>query len=69
MRATVSDLYLEHVLWLQDQADRGDVNACKTLACLGLLASGWRWGDPDPDEGEFGEIIDLQAERQRRRGE
>ena len=66
MRPTLSDLYLEHVLWLREEADRGDLMAVKTLACLGLLASGWRFGDPDPDQNEVGEVIDFETEKRRR---
>lgn len=49
---TISELYLAHIEDLTARADRGDESARKTLACISLITSGWRYGDPDPDESE-----------------
>ena len=48
---TVSDHYREHVEMLEKLADAGDEIAAKSLACIALVCEGWRYGDPDPDDG------------------
>ncbi len=47
---TISELYKSHVDALSQQAKAGDELALKSLACLSLLAGGWRYGDPNPDD-------------------
>lgn len=49
---SVSELYREHVEFLERMAEAGCETSTKSLACLSLLAEGWRYGDPDPvDDG------------------
>lgn len=43
-----SKAYKAHVDNLHSLAVKGDEMAAKSLACLGLLGAGWRYGDPDP---------------------
>ena len=45
---TISDLYYDHIRSLETMAEAGDETAIKSLACMQLLISGWRYGDPDP---------------------
>lgn len=47
---TISEHYREHVALLERLSEDGDEIAAKSLACLALLATGWRYGDPDPDD-------------------
>lgn len=52
MKST-SELFKEHVDKLVSLAERDDdsdetLDARRSLACLSLLAEGWRYGDPDP---------------------
>lgn len=66
---TTSELFKAHVMELQAKAEAGDEFANKSLACLSLLAEGWRYGDPDPtdpDDPGGGELIDLTAYRLKR---
>lgn len=49
---TISDHFKAHVDYLQALSDSGDDMAAKSLACMQLLQSGWRYGDPDPDGGD-----------------
>jgi hypothetical protein len=58
---SISELFNEHVEHLVAQAENGDIDARKSLACLALLGEGWRYGDPDPRDPEppgGGEEID-----------
>lgn len=48
---TLSEHYKAHVELLERLAEAGDEMATRSLACLALLAEGWRYGDPDPSEG------------------
>lgn len=48
---TVSEHYKAHVEYLEALATAGDEMAMRSLACLSLLAEGWRYGDPDPVDG------------------
>lgn len=48
---TISEHYKAHIDLLEAMAEAGDEVAVKSLACLALLAEGWRYGDPDPDDG------------------
>jgi hypothetical protein len=49
---TVSQAYKAHVNALTSQALAGSEFAVKSLACLSLLAEGWRYGDPDPSSDD-----------------
>lgn len=51
MTMTLNDAYSEHVAILVRLAEDGDEVAGRSLACLALLAEGWRYGDPDPSDG------------------
>jgi hypothetical protein len=68
---SVSELYYEHVKELERRALDGDEFATKSLSCMWLILSGWRYGDPDPEDGPDDdpgggeEIIDLSAYRMR----
>ena len=48
MQRSTSELFKEHVDTLLALAESDDLMARKSLACLSLLAEGWRYGDPDP---------------------
>lgn len=48
MSKSTSELFKEHVDALVALSEGGDLMARKSLACLSLLAEGWRYGDPDP---------------------
>lgn len=48
---TVSEHFKSLVDELQRRAECGDEFSLKSLAALALLAEGWRYGDPDPDDG------------------
>lgn len=52
--------FVAHVRSLEARCIAGDEDATKSLACMALLAEGWRPGDDDPDGGE---IIDLAQYR------
>lgn len=45
---STSDLFKQHIDALMALAENEDLMARKSLACLSLLAEGWRYGDPDP---------------------
>ena len=45
---SISDLFKAHVDALIELSDAGDCMATKSIACMALLAEGWRCGDPDP---------------------
>jgi hypothetical protein len=72
--STTTELFWEHVEDIKLRAFAGDEDASRTLACLGLLATGWMPGDPDPDGDDggpdggetiipSGNVIDFQAWR------
>ncbi len=48
---TISEMFKAHVDRLTELSDAGDDVATRSLAALALLASGWRYGDPDPKDG------------------
>ena len=62
-----SEAYRRHLEELEFLAIEGDEFAIKTLACITLLLEGWRYGDPDPDDGDDGpgggEVIYLDQWR------
>jgi hypothetical protein len=68
-----SELFKAHVDELTRRVEEhDDVFAQKSLACLALLAEGWRYGDPDPtdpppdggcDVDDDEDVIDLSAYR------
>lgn len=49
--------FVEHVKDLERRAIEGDHNAAKSLACMALLAEGFRPGGGDGG----GEVIDITA--------
>lgn len=53
---STSELFKEHIDELLRLAEENeDLMARKSLACMSLLAEGWRFGDPDPvDPGPDG---------------
>lgn len=62
-----SELYREHVEELELRALAGDDFAIRSLACMALLARGWRYGNPDltetpPDDGGGGENVFVLAD-------
>lgn len=59
---TTSQLFKEHVDALLALAERDDLMARKSLACLSLLAEGWRYGDPDPVDPPDGGGEDEDAD-------
>lgn len=52
--AEVYAKFMEHVKKLEAQAIAGDLDAVRSLACMALLAEGFRY---NPDDG--GETVDL----------
>jgi hypothetical protein len=71
---TTTDLFYAHFADIEARAMDGDIDASRTLGCLGLLLAGWTPGDPDPDgdgDGPDGgetiippsNVIDLQIWR------
>jgi hypothetical protein len=48
---TTSEAYRIHIAVLEALAGTGDEIAAKSLACITLVESGWRCGDPDPEDG------------------
>lgn len=64
--AEVYEAFCKHVKKLERQARKGDKDAIRSLACMALLAEGWK-PDIPPDDGEtIPEVIDLQEYRWRR---
>lgn len=60
--SATSRAFREHVDTLLSRALEGDDDANRSLACIALLAAGWRYGDPDPvdpDGPDGGETVDL----------
>ena len=62
---TTSEAYRLHIAVLEALASTGDDLAAKSLACITLIESGWRYGDPDPvdgpdDDGGGAEIIPFR---------
>lgn len=47
---TTSDDFRTHVEALEAKSIAGDEEAVRSLAAMALLISGWRYGDPDPDD-------------------
>lgn len=59
-RRSTSELFKEHIDALLALAEGEDLMARKSLACMSLLAEGWRYGDPDPvdPDPDGGEDVD-----------
>lgn len=62
--AQVYRAFMLHVKKLEKQAIAGDKDAIRSLACMALLAEGFKYEGPDPDDGEDihvdgAEIIDF----------
>lgn len=61
---STSDAFREIVEELERRSEFGDSFATQCLACMDLLATGWRYGDPDPeddgDDPDGGESIPLR---------
>lgn len=64
---TTSDAFRAHIEELERRAINGDILCTQSLASLSLLASGWRYGDPDPTDGPDddggGVVVDLARYR------
>lgn len=41
-------MFKAHIDRLEEMADSGDLLAAQSIACMALIAAGWRYGDPDP---------------------
>jgi hypothetical protein len=50
--AQVYAAFMKHVKKLEAMAVNGDKDAVRSLACMALLAEGWRPGGPDGDGGK-----------------
>lgn len=57
----VSEAFRAHVEELERRAIYGDGFAAQSLGAIALVATGWRYGDPDPtdDPDGGGEVVDL----------
>ncbi len=67
---STSQSFFEHVKKLEALAGRDSnaeavLDARRSLACMSLLAAGWRYGDPDPPDGgpddDDGEPVPVDA--------
>ena len=50
---------------LIEKMNAGDFFAQRVVGAMALLASGWRYGDPDPvepDDGDDGELVSVPCE-------
>lgn len=59
---STSEQFRDHIEALERLAMARDELATRSLACMALLANGWRYGDPDPTDPSpdgGGEIITL----------
>ncbi len=48
---TLSDHFKAHIDALERLASEGDEMSIRSLAAINLIHAGWRYGDPDPDDG------------------
>lgn len=55
MDRKTEEAFVAHVKEVERRAIDGDQHAAKSLACMALLADGWK-----PDDPGGGEIIDLK---------
>lgn len=63
--AQVYEAFCKHVKKLERRGLKGDKDAIRSLACMALLAEGWRPGIP-PDDGEnIPDVIDFLEYRNR----
>lgn len=65
-RVTTNQAYMDLVSELTERNELGDEFARKVIGAMALLISGWRYGDPEPedyteptppDDGELGDIL------------